>query len=286
MLQLQAPAKVNWFLKVLGKRQDGYHNILSLMQKISLQDLLIFEELKNDIVVEGDFEIEKEKNLVYRASVLLRKHSSCQKGARIILKKAIPVEAGLGGGSSDAAMTLLGLNRLWGLRMGGPELLRLGALLGSDVPFFISSSPLALVKGRGDVVVPMAVKTLRYWLLLLKPPFGVSTAEAYSSLNLKNGIELPDVERLLTDTLKALQGDTDLFRRVLQNDLEEVVFEMFPELRNLKNLLTETGALGASLAGSGSTVFGVFPQRQDAVKAAERIKQEDRGLDFLICHTL
>ncbi|MBS1113112.1 MAG: ispE, partial [Nitrospirae bacterium] len=176
-ISLKAPAKINWFLSVLNKREDGYHNIISPMQCVDLFDTLSFEEAE-ELRVLSDLDIPAEMNLVHKAAVLLKKVSLHKSGAMIELKKNIPVAAGLGGGSSDAAYTLIGLNRLWGLNFDKGVLMRLAAELGSDVPFFLAG-PLALIEGRGERVTELSTEGSMI-ILLVKPEIAVSTSWAYN----------------------------------------------------------------------------------------------------------
>jgi|Deesub1362B_J571_1020462.scaffolds.fasta_scaffold00080_44 4-diphosphocytidyl-2-C-methyl-D-erythritol kinase len=281
MFKLQAPAKINWFLKILSKRPDGYHNLFSLMQKITLYDTLVFELIPKGIEVTCTEDIKMQENLVYKTALLLQRHTSIQKGARIHVIKRIPLQAGLGGGSTDAATTLIGLNRLWRLNLSEKQLFNIASAIGSDVPFFLSS-PLSLVMGRGEIVKPLYKKTRRFWLLILKPPYGISTKKAYSLVNI-NRTDRRDLETLLQETLEALQyKDKTSLMYVLQNDLEEPVFRLYPELKEIKNRLIEAGSLAALLAGSGSSVFGVFNSFEEAYTAEKNFK----GTQSIITETI
>lgn len=264
MLTLNAPAKINWFLAVLGKRADGYHDILSLLQSVSLYDTLTFEE-SDSLRIVSDLAIRREENLVYRAAVVIGEaagYSGEKRGARITLKKTIPVSAGLGGGSSDAASTLMGLNSLWGLDLKQAELSLLAARLGSDVPFFLSG-PSAMIESRGEIVTPVRINK-PYTVLLVKPTGGVSSAAAYSAIKRYSPQSL--------DTgafLRALEeGDFASLRGRAWNDLEEAVFERHPEVRQIKEKILKRGALFGAMSGSGSAVFGVFEDRPSAARAA------------------
>src|SRR5271157_3880433 len=168
MLTVKAPAKINWSLFVLDKREDGYHNIVSLLHCIDLYDVIDFE-LSDTLTLESEFDIPYEQNLVYKAAFLLQNYSGTERGARITLKKEIPSGAGLGGGSSDAAYTLMALNELWELGLGKGELKYLGKKLGSDVPFFFEG-PLALAEGRGERLTKLPV-AMPHVLLLVKADF-------------------------------------------------------------------------------------------------------------------
>jgi 4-diphosphocytidyl-2-C-methyl-D-erythritol kinase len=273
MLRLHAPAKINWFLLVLGRRDDGYHDIQSLMQRVSLSDSLEFEEPEDtapgDVRVITDAPLPEEENLVHRAALALRERAGTGRGARITLRKKIPLAAGLGGGSSDAACTLRGLGSLWGLGIPEDDLLEMAAELGSDVPFFLGG-PAAVVEGRGERTTPVEIGG-PVTLLLLKPPVGVSARWAYSGVReFSNG--RCDVEAFLGALRK---GDFGSLREVAGNDLEPPVLDGYPGVGDLKRELLQHGALFSAVSGSGTTVFGVFEDRERAGLAADSI-----GADF------
>ncbi|MBS1113333.1 MAG: ispE [Nitrospirae bacterium] len=269
-LSLRTPAKVNWFLRITGKRKDGYHDIVSLMQCISLYDELIFYHA-DSIAVESDIGIPVSDNLVYKAAALLKTCVSYRKGVRIVVKKHIPVSAGLGGGSSDAACTLSGLNTLWGLGLQNQELSSIGAQIGSDIPFFFNS-PAALVEGKGDRVNSLKIGPSLV-LLLVKPHVKVSTAWAYAAFDRLHGSTLTKKPIDIKLFCQAL-GKQDFFSlsKILSNDLEDVVMREYPAVSEIKHQLTEMGARVAAMSGSGPTVFGVFRDKEEAVKAAAAMK--------------
>ncbi|MBI4686000.1 MAG: 4-(cytidine 5'-diphospho)-2-C-methyl-D-erythritol kinase [Nitrospirae bacterium] len=274
MFTLKAPAKINWFLSVLHKRKDGYHDILSLMQGITLYDHLTFEPSDNIDVV-GYSAIPREENLVYKAAILLKERLSVRKGVTIILKKEIPVYAGLGGGSSDAASTLLGLNRLWNLGLNLEELAELGGKLGSDIPFFLNS-PFAMVKGRGEIVDRLDARSPNI-ILLVKPDIKISTKWAYlemSKLLLRQRAdELTKDENNIKLLIQALdRQDFKVIASVMKNDLEVPVMKEFKIIGELKERMLELGAHAALMSGSGSAVFGVFENSGKAGRAAEVMK--------------
>jgi len=263
---LRAPAKINWILLVSGRRPDGYHEIKSPMQKVSLFDVLTFEKAP-DLELVTDFDLPAEENLVYRAAALLKEKSGYRGGARIRLQKKIPVSAGLGGGSSDAAATLTGLNSLWRLGLDIQALMSLGGMLGSDVPFFIGP-PAALAQGRGEELTPLSMKTPMH-LLLVKPDFGVSAAWAYQNYRMltKKGLDI----KIFCQAFD--RSDFGMLRKLAFNDLEQVVLPAYPVIGSIKERLVEAGAEISLMSGSGSTVFGVFRTSEDARKAAEGFKE-------------
>ncbi len=264
MLSLPAPAKINWFIFVPGKRDDGYHEIRSLMQLVDLSDRLTFESA-DSLSLDSDCPIPAAENIVWKAALLLKEHTGTEKGARITLKKTIPSEAGLGGGSSDAAAALLGLDRLWGLGLPREALLRLGARLGSDVPFFLGP-PCSLVSGRGEQASPVGLKK-PLDLLLVKPSFGVSTGWAYRSL--ARFSRLTKAEENIKLFIRALKdGELDRLEGLGENDLEAGVLSAYPEISRIKAALRKQGALYARMSGSGAAVFGIFPDGRTARSAA------------------
>lgn len=267
MLSLKAPAKINWFLNILAKRPDGYHNIQSLIQCVTLFDELSFEP-SDSIEVVSDSGIPMEENHVYKAATALKKASGIDKGARITLKKKIPMQAGLGGGSSDAAFALLGLVRLWELDFKKPDLMKIASSLGSDMPFFLQG-PSAVATGRGEILSPVKIeKPLD--ILMLKPADGVETAKAYSMIT-RYTSPAPSADELVR-VLNS--GDFDGMRKLFGNDFEGPVFKLLPELGKLKKSLYENGAVFASLSGSGTALFGVFPNPKSAESARNKIKAD------------
>jgi len=261
LLNLRAPAKINWFLSVLARRKDGYHDINSLMQRVSLYDDLLFHSASTLQVI-CDSDIPLEDNLVYKAASLLQNYTSCRKGIKIILHKNIPKSAGLGGGSSDAASTLLGLNTLWGLGLKNRELAAMGLEIGSDVPFFLNG-PSALIQGRGERITHMDFDSSMA-LLLVKPRVSVSTAWAYKSVKklTKKTIDIKLFCRAFDER------DFASLSSMLKNDLEKIVVKEYPVVGKIKNGLLEQGSVLSAMSGSGPTVFGVFESTANASSAA------------------
>lgn len=253
-LKVQAPAKINLFLKVLGRREDGFHDIYSLLQTVSLYDELTFTPIKQGIELEisGADLAADQSNLVWRAADLLRQRFGLSGGVHIKLDKQISMGAGLGGGSSDAAATLLALDQLFGLGLTSQQLGSLAAELGSDVPFFLSGGQ-ALISGRGEVVEEVRLST-DYSLILILPNFSISTAWAYQQLRkpLTSPSPIPSFERSTRG-----QGLFEQLRQ-LGNDFETVVTAEYPVISVLLDGLRRAGAGHAALTGSGSAVFGIF----------------------------
>jgi len=292
MLTLRAHAKINWFLKILGRREDGFHEIESLIQKVSLHDVLKISP-SDELSLKADGGIAEKENLVYKAASLLKSTYSVKAGAHMELYKNIPVGAGLGGGSSDAASALVGLNKLWSLGLSLESLSEIAAEIGSDVPFFLYG-PASFAYGRGEKLAPCrAINTLH--ILLVKPPFEVSTAWAYNNLKTtrlpEKDIHQTAISENLHDDLPKLTKKTEkvnniklLIRNIEEaqfgaisgselNDLESVTSREFHVIDEIKDLLLELGAVFSLMSGSGSTVFGVFRSREEA-EAASREFQE------------
>lgn len=283
-LILHAPAKINLFLKVLNRRQDGYHNILSLMQMIGLYDTLTFQEGGVHIrleVTKGTVSADS-TNLVLRAARMLQKEAErllrmekthkISRGLTIKLEKNIPVSAGLGGGSSDAAATLIGLNSLWSLGLSHQQLARIGSYVGSDVPFFFHG-PMAWVSGKGDVVWPVrraqkdAFSPCNFAVLIFSGD-PVSTADVFHHIG-----DVMDLTNR-TDTLN--MGASQTLLDYHENDLEKVTLVAQPNLVKVKMLLESFGGVGALMSGSGPTVFARFENEDQANSAADSM----RGLGY------
>lgn len=277
-------AKINWRLHVLGRRADGFHELRTIFQTVTLQDTLTFSDrddgqlqLTSDST---DIPLD-ESNLILRAALALRNHHGIDKGASIHLEKVIPVEGGLGGGSSNAAITLLGLAHLWELETSKEELTQLGASLGADVPFFLTGGT-ALGKGLGTEVSPINEMAAEH-LLIVKPEAKVSTLEAYKALN-SPALTKVDSDIILSIS-RADEQFTDSHPNALHNDFEPVVFQLKPEIWRVKDALLRAGARGALLSGSGSSVFGVFDNREAQGRAIEMLEAEGEWRIFP-CATL
>ena len=284
-MKIRAPAKVNLRLRVVGKRKDGYHLLDTLMVPVSLYDDIVITKAKKDktrqtfsgrlkVTCNHPLVPQGERNLAYKAAALLMRKSGIDLRLRIHIHKRIPVGAGLGGGSSDAAATMVGLNRLLRLRFSTKELEKLSLSLGADVPFFINARP-ARARGIGERLTPLGMLR-RMWLVILYPGFPVSTAWVYRKLFLK--LTKPSANT----SINSIPGNTNALRKLLVNDLEVVTMSRYPELGLLKNRLTREGAIGTLMSGTGSSVFGVFNSRQKAEKAFRRLRKIDGPKAFLV----
>lgn len=260
----KAPAKINLSLDVWHKRSDGYHEVEMVMTMVDLADRIEMQELERDTIVissQAGYIPLDEKNLAFQAARLIKDHYQVKQGVYIHLDKKIPVAAGLAGGSSDAAATLRGLNKLWSLQIPVQQLQKLGEQLGSDVPFCISGGT-ALAKGRGEILTPIH-SPLQCWVILAKPPINVSTADIYGKLEVDQIKQHPSTSQII----HAIQtNDYEALCNNLGNVLEEVTLDMYPEVRQLKECMYKLGAEGVLMSGSGPTVFGLVSKEAKVPK--------------------
>jgi len=267
IIQLRSYAKINLGLRVLGKRSDGYHDIWTIYQQVSLCDRLTLESGVGqiEVVCRSPGVASGSENLCWRAAAALQAATGSKHGVRITLRKRIPVGAGLGGGSSNAAVVLAALNELWGTGLSQAELVTLAAEIGSDVPFFIMGG-CAVGQGRGEVLTPIELPK-RYWCVLAIPNVEISTRWAYSA----GKFDLTKSEKSVT--FSCLAAELNDFRQwpgLLANDFERVVFAAHPVVAQLKTELYREGGFYCSLSGSGSAVFGLF-ERYDQARRARAV---------------
>jgi 4-diphosphocytidyl-2-C-methyl-D-erythritol kinase len=268
-LVLRASAKVNLVLEVLGKRPDGYHELSTVMQAVDLFDRLTVEAAATITLETSEATLPTDdRNLVVRAAHLLREAAGIEAGARIVLDKRIPLAAGLGGGSSDAAATLLGLNRLWGLRWRRERLVELAVKLGMDVPFFLGRGR-ALGTSRGEVLSSLP-GVGGYAMVLVNPGVGLSTQEVYGRVPPGWRAESDGTKRML-DALK--RRSVVRVAGALTNHLEHWVEPVMPVIGRMKAALLAAGALGAAMSGSGPTVFGLARSLDQARQIQRRVNR-------------
>lgn len=284
-LTLVSPAKINLFLEVLFLREDGYHEIRSILQLIDLCDRITLAKRREGIEVEvvGAAPSGRE-NLAYQAAELLFKEAGVRAGVKIQIEKRIPVGGGLGGGSSNAAATLWGLTGLYGLDLPLKDLMAVGAQLGSDVPFFFFQGA-ALAEGRGEWLRPLPPLP-RLWVVVANPGFSVSTAWAYQRLTL--GLTNADEDRkiaLLMEIASLMEkGEGEKALSLSFNRFEEVVLQAYLEIARLKERLAAMGARPTLLCGSGSSVFGFAQDRPHGETIVEELRRE--GSFAVLCQTL
>jgi 4-diphosphocytidyl-2-C-methyl-D-erythritol kinase len=289
-LSLPSFAKINWSLRILGKRPDGYHEVRTILQTISLHDDLHFEVSGAGTVALSCDEPNiptDDRNLILRAAHALQDRYHVDLGARVRLEKRIPAQGGLGGGSSNAGVTLLALAHLWQVSTTLPDLLELAANLGADVPFFLLGG-WALATGTGATVSPIAdTNSDAQHLIVITPNAFVSTAAAYSAVN-SIALTTMVTDPILSSSRKeAISGNPISWPPYaeVENDFESVIFDIEPEIRRAKESLLQAGAFRALLAGSGSSVFGIFTDKKAQQRATNEIRSEP-GWRIFPCVTL
>lgn len=277
VVRLRSYAKINLGLRILGKRADGYHDIWTVFQQVSLADELVLETQPHqlEVLCHHPSVAKGEENLCWRAAAALKQATGCHHGVRISVRKRIPVGAGLGGGSSNAAVVLAALNVLWGTGLKQAELMDLAATLGSDVPFFLLGGT-AVGEGRGERLTPVALSD-DYWCVVAMPNVEISTRWAYSAAK----FDLTKSQKCSTfSSLAEELSDRARWPSILGNDFEQVVFDAYPSIATLKAELTQEGSFYCSLSGSGGAVFGLFARRDRALQARLRVAKS--ALAFVV----
>lgn len=266
-LKVRCAAKVNLCLEIVNRRPDGYHNLRSLMAAISVWDELVFEPVEEFALTDFEGSSLDEKNTVYRAASLLAKVAEKELTFAVRLKKVIPSQAGLGGGSSDGAATILALRRLWGMNWSWRKLVPLAAQIGADVPFFLVPTGSAIVEGIGEILTPVKLPTI--WLVLAKPDANMPTQEAFALWDAKPVCVETDPAALVT---ALWQKDVAMVQRLAVNAFEEIIAGKVSAVTELKQKLMAAGAVTALMSGSGTTVFGIFFDRETAKRALKVVQ--------------
>jgi 4-diphosphocytidyl-2-C-methyl-D-erythritol kinase len=269
-IKIQAPAKINLYLEITGKRADGYHNLETIMQTVSLYDEISVENAASGIILECDNkEIPADgSNIVCKAAAAVKSRFNIEKGIKITLKKVIPAGAGLGGGSSDAAATLKALVKLWNIKTDKTELEKIAAGLGADVPFFLTGGA-ALCEGIGEIVTPLA-NIEKMPIILVNPGFGVPTPSVYKN------VKFPLTKTRKIHTIKKLicggsfnKNDASI---CCFNRLEEFVFPSYPEIAKMKSIMADLGC-ASLMSGSGATVFGIFGSESQSETIKSKLRE-------------
>lgn len=271
-LEYKARAKVNLGLDVCGRLENGYHEVRMVMQTVDIYDELVFKKRQDpDIILAVDSQDalgDISKNLIFRAAKLMKEYYSIKEGIEIYLKKNIPVAAGMAGGSTDAAATMLAMNELFALGRTKEELMELAVRLGADIPFCIMGGTV-LAEGIGEklTVLPAPQDAV---ILIAKPDIMVSTKDVYENLHLEKIEKHPDIDGMIQALeTKSLKGVTDR----MENVLETVTTELYPIIEEIKDFMEAHGAVKALMSGSGPTVFGIFTDEAQAKQAAEALKE-------------
>ena len=281
-IRLKANAKINIVLDVVGKRKDGYHELKTLFYETQIHDVIDFK--KSDkcgirISCNDDAVPLGEKNIVYKASKLLFDKYAPDAGIDIHIEKNIPHGAGLGGGSSDAAATLKAVNVLYGLKLSNSELETIGAKIGADVPFFISGGA-AYACGIGDKLTSLSAYNIKMpSLIVIKPDFNISTAEAYGALDQEAELYHPDADEAVR---RFIAGDVNGVCDIAGNSFEKPIFKLYPQIEAIKQSLLNDGAMASVMTGSGSAVFAFFSDEESMTKAARDIKKKFGNVDIYL----
>ena len=270
---IKAMAKVNLGLDVLRRRENGYHDVKMVMQTVNLYDTLTLSKIDEGIVITtntGELPL-NEDNLIYKAAKLLLEYTEKKAGVSIHLDKQIPIAAGMAGGSTDAASTLLGLNELYNLDLTKEKLAEIGVKIGADVPYCIYGGTY-LSEGIGEVLTKLPDAPDCY-VVIAKPGIGVSTKYVYENLHIEKVEKHPDIDGMI-EAIK--EGSLDGVAQKMENVLETVTIKRYPEIETMKKCLLENGAENALMSGSGPTVFGIFKEEKNAKHAL--FKLEETGL--------
>ena len=272
-------AKINWMLRILGKREDGFHELFTVFQTVSLHDTLTFAESDELELTCDDPAVPVDgRNLILKAASMLREQFAVKQGAKIHLEKRIPSPGGLGGGSSNASVALIGLKRLWQIDVSADHLQAIAADLGSDVPFFLFGGT-AVGTGRGECIEPVE-DIAEQLMLIVTPDASVSTIDAFARINTET---LTSEARNLNLTVCRDAADSlDPLHSVLINDFESSVFDVHPEIKRVKDTLLELGAVNAAMSGSGASVFAVFDKQETRQAAQAALDQESTWDKFAV----
>lgn len=271
-IELKALGKINLGLDVLGRRENGYHDVRMVMQTLYLYDnVTLIKKEEPGIEIESNlyFLPKDSGNIAWKAANLLMEEFNIPGGIKIILNKYIPVAAGMAGGSSNAAAVLYGMNKMYKLGLSQQELMDRGVKLGADVPYCIMRGTV-LAEGIGEILSPLPTMP-KCQILIAKPPVSVSTKAIYEAIDSKEIEDHPDIDGIIEGLKKQ---DLNKIASSMGNVLEKVTIDMHPEIAQIKNCMLENGALGAMMSGSGPTVFGIFRSRRAAQEAYEKVKAQ------------
>lgn len=289
-LILNSYAKINLGLIVRGKRQDGYHNLETFFERISLADKIILKSRRDNCIkiVCSDPQVpQDQRNLAYKAAYLLQDRFKVGQGVDIKISKRIPVGAGLGGGSSNAATVFLGLNKLWQLNLSQEALAKLAAKIGSDVAFFVYECSFAEGLGRGERIKPLKdLRNLRFWHILVAPKLHVATPLVYNQWDrLSAGLTRRHLDvKILRLCLKG--GSVSLISKLLVNDLEKATFKLYPEVRHIKDNFIRLGLKNSLMSGSGSSVFAVVASKKEGLALRKNMLKTNKSWRIYLAQTV
>ena len=282
-IEIDSYSKINLTLNILGKRQDGYHNVETIMQSINLADRIFIKEEKEGIKIKCSHPLVPidTQSLTYRSAEKILNRYRIKKGVKIEIDKKIPLASGMAGGSANSASILVGINKLFALNLSNKDLREIGEELGMDVPFCIQNGT-AIAYHRGEKVTPLPPINPPMWIIIINPGFEIPTKWAY------NNIDLDQIKREKNNTkvmLKALKEvGLEEIAKNLFNSFEELIIKKYPEIGKIKDRLIEESALGALMSGSGPTVFGIAQNKEQALKIYKKLKSEYKSI--WVVHTI
>lgn len=282
-VNLRSRAKINVSLDVLGKRDDGYHELEMIMQTISLEDKIFIKKIPTDeIIIKSNLKWlpVDERNLAYKAARLIKDKYNISEGIYINMEKRIPVSAGLAGGSSNCATVLVGLNKLFKLGLSSKDLQKLALPLGSDIPYCVMRGT-ALAKGVGEILTPITPSFPFFYVVLVKPPISLQTPFIFKNLNVADIKKHPDTNAILS-CIK--NNDTTNLCLNMHNVLEDVAINIYPKISLIKEELLLNGALHSMMSGSGPTVFGLFEDKKVAKLAVKNLRQKFKYRDIFFSY--
>ena len=282
-IRLKARAKINLGLDVLGKREDGYHEVRMIMQTIGIYDRIIINKIPEDeirIVSNLSFLPVNENNLIYKAAKLLKYKYNFAGGVEVNLNKFIPVAAGMAGGSTDAASTLFGINKLFDLGLSTKTMMELGVGIGADVPYCVMRGT-ALAEGIGEKLTRLK-SVPHMWIVIAKPSINVSTKLVYENLDMGGVSTHPDIDGIIS---AINEQNIEQIALRMGNVLETVTIPLYPVIQDIKNDMITHGAYNAMMSGSGPTVFGIFPDEQTALNCQVYLKEKGDARTVYITET-
>ncbi len=284
-LTLKAPAKINLYLHVLNKRPDGFHNIETIFEKIDLCDEIILKKRKRGIKLFCRHkDVPKDKrNLGAKAAQALLAKTNLNCGAEIRITKRIPVACGLGGGSSDAASVLLGLNKLLSCKLSRKELLQIAEQLGADVPFFLLSASRAIGRGKGELLTPLRLKRENWYILVVPKGLALSTQKMYHKMRRITLTKAPYGVNIVLCALE--KGDLTALDEYSYNSFESILRKKYKQILQIKKALKSLGAVATMISGSGPCVFGIAQSRKEAMDITEKLRAKERDWQVIVAKT-
>ncbi len=276
-IEIDSYSKINLTLNILAKRQDGYHDIETLMQSVNLADKIFIKEEKEGIEIKCNHPLVPvdTQSLTYRSAKKILNRYRITKGVKIKIDKKIPLASGMAGGSANSASILVGINKLFALNLSNKDLREIGEELGMDVPFCIQNGT-ALAYHKGEKVIPLPLINPPLWIIIIYPGFEIPTKWAYNNLDLDRIKKEKNNTKAMLKALK--ERELEGIAKNLFNSFEELVIEKYPEIGKIKDRLTEEGVLGALMSGSGPTVFGITRNKEQALRIYEKLKSEYKSI--------